>query len=144
MKQDICLDANILISRLSPDESSESGLQFLKHIITTHTILWAPALINFEVAAVIVKKQKLGLISVSEGKKVLQQFYTLPLLLLWDQDLMFQSTTLQKKGIKSLYDASYLAAASLKQIPLITDDQEFLKAGKKLYPAIFSPEQWMG
>ncbi len=134
----LCIDSNILISALSPDEAGEAQGQILKKIITEDYLVWVPALLPFEVVSVLNRKLKDGLIREEDLQRMISIFYRLPLLMVWNEELMSKAHSLQKRGLKTIYDSSYLALAILRQIPLITEDKEILSKGKKLYPNIYS------
>lgn len=142
MIHQLCLDANIFLSFLSPDETNKTIDQLFRKITMEESVIWGPALVNFEVAGVINRKVKMKLIKSEHQTEAIQLFCRLPLVLLFNEELMTKTMELQKNGIKSVYDASYLATAIIKSVPLITCDEELLQKGKKLYPAVFTPEQW--
>ncbi len=134
----ITVDANIFISALSADESAECQSQILKKIIEEKYLVWVPSLLPFEVISVLNRKVKDGLIDESNLERLISGFYRLPLLMVWNEALMTTAHGLQRKGLKTIYDASYLALASIKQIPLISEDKELLTKGKKLYSNVYS------
>lgn len=135
----ICVDANIVISCLSPDEKSQNQNHFLKSMVEGAYLIWVPSLINFEIGAALNRKKNRNLITDADFNAVIEFFFKLPVLMMWNEELLLKTHEFQKKGIRSYYDASYLAVASLKKIPLITGDQEVITKGKKIYPSIYTP-----
>ena len=138
MSEGVCLDANVVLTALSPDECTEEKLRLFDDILHSRNILWMPALVNFEVGLVLAKKRKLHEWGETELSIILEVFFKLPLILVWNKELILKALSFQQQGIPSFHDACYLAMAALKQIPLITEDQELYKRGKRLYPQILT------
>ena len=139
----LCVDANILISCLSSDEQNAENDILLKALIDKQVMGWAPAHLVSEVTHVLARKKGAGLIDSFSCEEAVRILFLLPLILVWNEELMLKSLIVQEQGIKAIYDASYVALALQKQIPLITADQEILKKGKKVYPAIFTLREWL-
>ena len=143
MKNALCLDANVLTKFLSKDESNENTV-FLFEFIEEHAYrVCVPALSHFEFANALAKKQNLGILSQLEINKATEGLFKLPLLLYWKIDLLNKAQSLVSLGMPSFYDATYLATAILNEIPLITEDKELRKKGRRLYPDIFTIDEWV-
>lgn len=142
MMEDVCIDANVLIKIYAPDENKIDE-SLLEKITVEDLIIWAPGIICFEFAHVLGRKSRLQYIHPDEQQRALQKFFDLHLILMWNEELIKLSTDIQLDGVRSLYDASYLAVALIKDIPLITNDKEILKKGKKIHDQIYSVAQWM-
>jgi len=141
--KEACVDANILVSLLSADEITDENKGFLRQILNQPSLLWVPALASFEVSHVLAKKASLQNLTHAQAQTGQRLFFKLPLVFLWNEELMAKALEIQQTGIPTLYDAAYLATAILKNVPLITHDLELVKKGKKIWPAIFSLQEWM-
>lgn len=143
MSENICLDANIFIAYFSPDEHNIFVAQLFEKLTEKDFLISVPALTSFEVFNILTKKEVKKEIANGVTLEALKIYLSLPLLLFWKEDLLKEAIRLQKQGIRTFYDASYLALSLLRDIPLITEDKELLKKGKKFYPGIFSPKEWI-
>lgn len=141
---DVCLDANIFIASLIPEQDQDICQNLISTLQQRDTTFYAPALIVFEVSSALFKKHTLKEISRGEQEKALGLFFDFPLLLQWQSSLLLKTLTFsQRMGCKNTYDAAYLAVAQAKGIPCITLDQEFCKRGKKIYKNMFSVQEYL-
>lgn len=139
---EVCLDNNIIVTYLSPDETCVAVNELVMSILKTKKMIRVPALINYEFANAIGRKTRNQLLTEIQKNTALDEFFELPILLMWNQATMKRTLEFTHRGFAPLYDAAYLAVAMERGIPLITQDKEFLKKAKKEYPAVFTPEQW--
>ena len=138
---DYCVDANIFVNALSADENFPSSTDFLRHCLQTRSNLHLPSLVQFEVMAALQRKRQMNLLSDKLLQNAQRLFFDLPILLTWRQDLIQLTFEIQNEsGLKSFYDASYLALAKMKNIPLITHDKEILKKGKASHQSLYTPQ----
>jgi predicted nucleic acid-binding protein len=142
VKEAICLDANIFVAALSPDEATEERKQFLDTMVQTHIAIWEPSLFLFEIFSVLSKKKIMKILDDSLLYDAQCFIFNLPIVQLWNEELMQKTLEFQESAGLSFYDATYLATASLKACPLITEDKELIKKGKRAYPSIFSADRW--
>ncbi len=140
----LCLDANIFLSALYPYElAHEECLETMKFIAENNINLFEPAIVVFEVTSSIHQKCHAGEIPENKRDESIETFLNLPILLEWQMPLLKKSAQLASQmKVKRIYDCSYLALATTRNIPLVTNDEQLLKNGKKLYPKVFSAEQF--
>lgn len=135
---EICLDANVLISRLTPESHSKECRRILDFIEENNIVLYAPALIVFEVTSTFYRKVLQKEWSLEEAYKGLDFFSQLPLLLQWQSYLMKKASLFaHQMNFKNTYDCSYLSVAEARQMPLVTLDQDFYKKAKKVYKHVY-------
>lgn len=139
---DLCLDANIIIAALSPDENGAVSRNLINQVLGQKSQIWAPALINFEVSGAFARKETLGFIKKIDTAESLQVLFELPLLLMWNHDLVELATEIGRATGLYFYDSCYLAVAVMKNLPLITGDKDFIKKGRKYYRGIFHPVEF--
>lgn len=143
MDKRVCLDANIFIASFCREIGQGAAKKLFSQLLEDHYRILMPALVNFEIANVLAKKEKAGQLTESESKLALKQFATFPILLVWQTEYLEQAMDLQRKNLATVFDASYLATAKTNGIPLITEDQELIKRGKKIHPAIYTTSEWL-
>lgn len=139
---EICLDANIILSCLCPDEDNPGGKRVIQYVIRNSISAWCPAVLNFEVAAALNKKEGLKLINEDHAMQILHHFFSLPILLVWNDELLRNAIKLQKRVGTTFNDTCYLALAMCRNIPLVTEDQNLLKKGRKIYREIYSAKEF--
>lgn len=143
--REICLDANILLSAFVDSEGSHAAaLEVLDWVEKNSVPLYEPALVVFEFSSVLHRKRLEGLIGQREMEQILDFFFQLPLLLQWQSSLI--KKTLQSArhlSLRRAYDCSYLAVAIGRDIPLVTEDQELLKKGRRLHRHIYSLDDFL-
>lgn len=139
--QQIVTDANILINALTSEEEFYSK-DLTPKIVNPSLTIWAPAVLTFETMNAMGRKLLENRITPKLHDEVLETLYSLPLVLLWNYQLIKLASDIQKKTNLTLYDSSYLATAIIKDVPLITNDKELIKKGRKFHNRILPAEQW--
>lgn len=137
------MDANILVAALCPDEFNEAADTFLSRLLAHDFQLWAPPHLLAEVSNVLARKLKEKVISEGHLKEASGILYSLPVVLMWKEDVHEKAMRFHREGLGSVYDGLYIAVACLKNIPLITHDKEILKKGKKVHPRIYALDEWL-
>lgn len=140
---EICLDSNVFIQLLSPDEKSDAIGDFFATIMARQYFLYAPSLIQFEIAKALRKKEKLKIFAADVADRGIEHFFALPVTLVWNKNLIHKAIALNRRGLKSLYDAAFLALAMDRSIPLVTEDREILAQGRKIYPHVLAVKEWL-
>lgn len=139
----VCLDTSVVVGMLSPDEHDESISAMFTKLHHERVLIYGPSLMNFEVLKAIRQQEKDNRIKPDEVVTALKEFSEWPILLVWNQDLVNETLALDRAGIKGVYDASFLALARLKGIPLITEDKQLRKTGRKFHPQVYTTEEWL-
>src|SRR5262249_54361282 len=89
MHSQICLDANIFIAAMVPeDEDHDAALEVLKKVLEREFALYEPAVVLFEVVSAFHHKVQLGELTKEEEERLTDLFFQLPLLLQWQPVLM--------------------------------------------------------
>lgn len=144
MEKSICLDANILTRYYSTDEN-RGGVDCLFDIIKDEGLMiCVPALSHFEFSNAMAKKQKRAVMLPLEVKEATENLFKLPIIMYWNIDLIKRTHSLCEQGLPSFYDATYVATAMLNHIPLVTEDKELSKKARKIYPGVFTTDEWVG
>lgn len=141
--EELCLDANIFIAALSrTEEHHKTCLEILKKVQEEQILLYEPALALYEVVSALHKKTMKGEMTSGETERLFDYLFKLPLLFQWKSDLMKKTREVATKldSIK-IDDSSYLALALLRDIPLVTLDEELRKKGRKIFRKILLPTE---
>lgn len=138
---EICLDNNIIVNYLAPDEQNEAVDRLMVTVQQKKRLIYTPALINYEFANTIQRKERMKLISHKCKQAMLKNFFELPIVIMWNEDMIAAALELADRGFPSPYDAAYLAVAMTRKIPLVTLDKSFYKIARAEYPAVFTPDQ---
>jgi len=135
---DICLDANVLIACLTPEESQDECLELIQRAESRMLNFFEPALLLYEVSSTLHRKVRSGDITTKESMRALELVYQLPFLFQWQQSLMLLATEYARElKFDHAYDCSYLAVAAHRNIPLVTLDHELYKKGRRVYSQVF-------
>ncbi len=142
---EICLDANVFITAMIPEEDGhEASFKIIQMIQERDIPLFEPAIVLFEVISILHRKVSMGELEKEEGEELADLFFQLPLLLQWQPALMKKAVHFARElGLKKIYDCTYLAVAQAREIPLITLDQEFIKKSRKIFRKIQSAREFM-
>ena len=138
----VCLDSNIFVCLMSPDESNDVIEDFFNILNRRGCSFYAPSLMQFEIAQTFGKKERARLMTSDSVDDAVKQLCALPILLEWNESLLEKALDIYRQGFKSLYDASFLAVAMKRNIPLVTEDQEILKKGGKIYPHVYTMNEY--
>jgi predicted nucleic acid-binding protein len=134
----IVVDASVAVKWFS----SENGRLEALALLEGTTKLLAPALIRVEVAAALVKKARLGQISVEAAEGTLIAWHEAALggsiVLVPDEFDLLEAGHLSLALQHPIYDCLYLALAKRHGIPLVTADANFVARAASLYPEIRS------
>ena len=125
----VCVDANILVARLLPDERSAPlealWSQWQREDITP----FGPPLLYAEVPSVLRMAVHFGRISTTEGDRAFQDFNDLAIDISRRTDLHIMAWAIAKTYNQSrIYDSMYLAAAQAEGCELWTLDRRLVNA----------------
>lgn len=139
----ICLDANVLVSYYCEDENRPEAATLMDHLTSRQYFIMCPALINFEITNALSRKERCKIINQDHSSEIVRHLFELPIVLVWQNEYLQESLKIQREALPSIFDAAYVATAKKNDIPLITEDLELLKKGRRVYPAIFTVKQWL-
>jgi len=143
-KEDLCLDANVFVAALCPEEHYHKEAFLLIQEIRKHArMLYEPALVLYEINMALYRKQKQGDLLAGDSQSLLEQFVRLPILFQWAPEFITLTHQLAHQlSFSHIYDVSYLAVAVARDIPLVTFDEELLRKGKKAHSQIFDAHNY--
>ena len=132
----LCIDANLVI-RLVADPKDETVRRLWEQWDAERRQLVAPTLLYYEVANVLYRYQKLGLMSASSVHLALKAALSLPLRLHRDASLHQRALDLADRfSLPAAYDAYYLALAEWL-------GGEFWTADRRLVQAVQAESPWV-
>ena len=140
----ICLDANVLVSYYCDDENRPETKILMDVLDTQKYFIVCPALLNFEITNSFSRKERLKIISQEYASEAIRHIFQLPIILVWQNEYLQESLDIQRQALPSIFDAAYVATARKNKIPLITEDHALIKKGRKVYPAIYTTQEWLG
>jgi predicted nucleic acid-binding protein len=137
----VCLDASVLISLVTPEDLSEQAERLWEQCTRARVVRVAPALLRYEVTAVLRKKLWRGLLRDDQAERALTTVLGLPVQCLDPRGLHRLAWDLAHRlGQPSAYDAHYLALAEMLDCRCWTGD-------KRLYNGVhasFDRLSWLG
>ena len=132
----LCIDANLVI-RLVADPKDETVRRLWEQWDAERRQLVAPTLLYYEVANVLYRYQKLGLMSASSVRLALKAALSLPLRLHRDASLHQRALDLADRfSLPTAHDAHYLALAEWL-------GGEFWTADRRLVQAVQAESPWV-
>lgn len=145
MTKELCLDANIFVSAvIAVEETHEKALELFETIDRQTIPLYEPAVVVFEFSQSLHRKREEGIVSPRLQDEILDFFFELPLLLQWQSSLIKRAlASARNLSFRRTYDCAYLAVAMARDIPLVTEDQELLKKGRKIYRKLYSLDDFL-
>ena len=129
---DFVLDCSITMAWLFEDESSEATDAILERLETSRATV--PSIWPLEVANVLVHAVRRKRITTIRSAHFIDALAKLPILVdaSTTARAMHSIYTLANEEKLTIYDAAYLDLALREQIPLATQDDDLLKAAKRL------------
>jgi predicted nucleic acid-binding protein len=138
----IVVDASVAVKWVVPgEEHASEALALLTATTEADELILAPTLLPFEVANVIHKLVRRGVIDAARGRIFLDRFLALPIELA--APLGFHRRALALAGefdLPAAYDAHYLALAEFAGCDVWTDDRRLLRQVGGRFPAL----RWIG
>ena len=145
LSREVCFDANVFVSSLIKKEPHyEDSLQAMTVVQKEEMVLFEPEVVLFEFGTAMHRKKKVGDIDDSDRDHLIELFFKLPLLFLWEPSLMQRASFLaQQLSFRGLSDCLYIAVAERKNIPLVTLDEDLMRRGRKFYKKIYSVAEFL-
>lgn len=126
-RESFCLDTSVFIKYLCPDEQEESATELVSQALNTRIVL--PCFAWAEVASVLRKKVRSGLLSSDEAGLLYQAFGDLPIEYIDSENIRVRSWAIAEQyGLSTLYDSVFLAVAFQESAHYWTADRVLLKA----------------
>ncbi len=123
----VCVDANVILSRLLPGEQNERVESLWFQWLEKHDTPFAPPLLYAEVPSVLRQALFSGRITPEEGDLAFNTFRDMNISLSIRSDLHIPAWALAKlHNLPRVYDAMYLAAAQAEDCELWTLDRRLV------------------
>jgi predicted nucleic acid-binding protein len=128
----LCLDTNVLISYLVPDENEPQADALVLEAVLGIARLVVPAFAWAEVGSVLRKKVRMDLLTTEEAQGCYEDFRNLPIDYINGESVRTRSWELAEQyQLPTLYDAAFLVCAESESAQFWTADKVLLK---KLLP----------
>jgi len=131
----IVVDASVAVKWFYPEEREAAA----QRLIEGGERLLAPALIRIEVAAALVKKARMGIVSAEVASRILDMWFTASggqLVIVPDEQDLPSASRLALELQHPVYDCLYLALAQRHDMPLVTADAVFARRAVARYPKV--------
>ncbi|MBC7235785.1 MAG: type II toxin-antitoxin system VapC family toxin [Chloroflexi bacterium] len=133
----VCVDASLIVPVLLPHSLSEKAEALLARFRDEDVVLYAPALLAFEVVSTIRGFVHLNMISPARGEQAVTQFLRMPIRLSSRSSIFPLALRLAEEFNRPrAYDTAYLALARIL-------DCEFWTADERLYNAVLPNLPWV-
>lgn len=135
------VDASFLIKLFSPEPLSNMAQAVRDNWVDSGVVRRAPSLIDYEIVSALNKKRFMGLINDAEAEDALAVAFEEPVEMIDTNDLHLSALRIaQRLGLRSTYDAHYLAAAEQLDCEFWTADERLYNAVRDRFPLI----RWVG
>ena len=125
----ICLDASIVISMFSPDESTEAATRLWQRCSALGTEAVAPPILVPEVTSVLRQHVYQGRLSPDQGESAFRIFCEMPITIVQDPNLHEFAWQLARRFNRPrAYDAFYVAVAQMENCDLWTGDRRLVNS----------------
>lgn len=122
-----CLDTSVFIKYLCPDEQEQSATELVSQALNSRIVL--PCFAWAEVASVLRKKVRSGLLSSDEASQLYNAFGDLPIEYIDGEDIRIKAWAIAEQyDLLTLYDSVFLAVAEKESAQYWTADRVLLKA----------------
>jgi predicted nucleic acid-binding protein len=123
--------------RLNDEELLDEARLLLDRYIARSLSLWAPSLIQYELANTLETARRGGRISAKDALDALRDFLALHVHQTTDGDaLVLRAAELAPQLGLSAYDAAYVALAERLNVTLVTDDQGIIRSLSRHHVAV--------
>jgi len=137
----ICVDSNIAIKWLVPEEHSDRARALLDAALSGQEAIVAPPLLPVEVSNALRQRLRSQIMTLEEALDFLRQFSRFPVTLVSPAQLHERALRLAHQfGLPAVYDAHYLAIADIFRCEMWTDDQRLLRGLRGRFPFA----RWIG
>jgi predicted nucleic acid-binding protein len=139
----IVIDANVAIKWVLKEPDSNLAEALLIELNRKGTIMYAPALLAYEVTNILFQNVRQGKITLEEAKEGIKYVLATGLKLEFTQDTTLNIRALelaQRFNLPATYDAHYLALAESKHCELWTADKRLWNSIKGKLPWV----RWLG
>jgi predicted nucleic acid-binding protein len=137
----VVVDASFLVKLWVQEDFSDRALSVRAAWARTRVTRYAPALVDYEIVSTLNQKQLRGSISSDDAEAILELALEEPLNIVRTQDLHRDALRLARRlGLRSTYDAHYLAIADDLDCELWTADERLHNAIRERFPLI----RWLG
>jgi predicted nucleic acid-binding protein len=137
----VVVDASFLIKLWIQEEFSDRAFQISTEWSRSRIPRYAPALIDYEIVSTLNQKFLRGSITAEDSEAILELALEEPLNLVRTQDLHRDALRIARRlGLRSTYDAHYLALADDLDCEFWTADERLHNAVRERLPLI----RWLG
>ena len=136
-KSQACIDASIIVSFLTAEETSIIAEALWVELIESDVQVVAPLLLRYEVVSAIYRKTVRGFIAMEDAQTVIQSFMQMSIEYVDSPQLSLRALELAARFKRpNTYDAHYLALSEHLNCPYWTSDERLYNAIHTDFPLI--------
>jgi predicted nucleic acid-binding protein len=137
----VVVDASLLIKLWVPEERSQDALRLRREWADSGVDRFAPSLVDYEIVAALNRKFVSGALSAERVEFALELAFQDPIQIVDNNDLHRDALRLARRlGLRSTYDAHYLALADDLDCEFWTADERLYNTVRERFPLI----RWLG
>jgi predicted nucleic acid-binding protein len=137
----VVVDASLLIKLWVPEEQSQDALRLRREWADSGVDRFAPSLVDYEIVSALNRKFVSGALSADQVDLALELAFQDPIQIIDSNDLHRDALRLARRlGLRSAYDAHYLALADDLDCEFWTADERLYNAVRERFPLI----RWLG
>jgi len=126
---DYVIDSSVVSKFFLPEPLSDKADRLLQDYLAGNVLLVAPEHLTAELANVLWKNRRRGLLTVPEVREHLADFFSLNILLVsLAESLVDAAVGLAVQFDRTVYDALYLALGQQLNMPFVTADERLINA----------------
>lgn len=130
------VDASVVVKWFFPEPSRPEALRLLDAYRNDRIKLVAPVLLMVEMANVVAKRVRQGVVEVSKAMEIYRLFNINSPRLIDERTVMDEAMVLALGSGQAVYDCAYLALALRRGCDLITADHRFHRAVSGRFPSV--------
>jgi predicted nucleic acid-binding protein len=137
----VVVDASVLIKLWVPEELSQKALGLQEKWDDSEVERFAPSLVDYEIVSALNRKFVSGALSADQVDYAIELAFQDPIQIIDNNDLHRDALRLARRlGLRSTYDAHYLALAAALDCEFWTTDERLYNAIRERFPLI----RWLG
>jgi predicted nucleic acid-binding protein len=132
-----CVDASVIVKLLLYEKKTPSAIDLMLDLLYEPSWIVAPPHLPAEVTNALYKRVRQGDIDPEHAFAALEVYASLSIALLTPSDLGLRAILIAKEfGLRTTYDAMYLALGEILDCPVWTADERFFRVAQSDFPRL--------
>ena len=130
----LVVDSSVALKWFVDEVDDQKARRLLADSVIGSLSLLAPALIYTEVANILWKKHRQGVLTANQARQKMAELQSVHLAISTDAALLDDALRLAMQHHRSVYDSLYLALSLREDCPFVTADEKLVNAIRNTYP----------